>query len=367
MKKVMKLKRRGFTLFIIIILLTTFTTNAFGDNLTTKLKKQKKQLARNKATYQNIVDKIDSIEASIEKLDTSVENIMEKINATNIKISATKYNIKKTQEAINKAGKSIDSEQSLYNKRLKAMYMNGPTSYLELILNSKSFVDFLERYELTKSIMKFDTNLIHSLQTKKKNIEYQKSLLVHQNNNLVALQNQNKARLNELKATKSKQNALIHYLEGQRKKYQKAIDQYNNSINSTLKAIAEMRRRLQNSNSGGKYSSDALVVYAAKFLGVPYVWGGTTPRGFDCSGFTKYVYAHFGIRLNRVSRDQAKQGTYVSRKDLRPGDLMFFGSPIHHVAIYVGNNSYIESPYTGARVRISSFTRKDFVGGRRLR
>lgn len=367
MKQVIKLKRRGFILFITIILLTTFTTNVFGDSLATKLKKQKKQLAQNKATYQNIVDKIDNIESDIEKLDIAVENIMAKINATNIKISRTKYNIKRIEEAINKAGKSIDSEQGLYNQRLKAMYINGPTGYLELILNSKSFIDFLERYELTKSIMKFDTDLIHSLQNKKKNIEYQKSLLVRQNNNLVTLQNQNKARLNELKATKSKQNSLIRTLESQRKKYQKIIDQYSNSINSTLKAIAEMKRRLQNSNSGGKYSSDALVVYAAKFLGVPYVWGGTTPRGFDCSGFTQYVYGHFGIRLNRVSRDQAKQGTYVSRKDLRPGDLMFFGSPIHHVAIYVGNNSFIEAPYTGANVRISQFNRKDFVGGRRLR
>ncbi|MPN32270.1 hypothetical protein SDC9_179748 [bioreactor metagenome] len=115
-------------------------------------------------------------------------------------------------------------------------------------------------------------------------------------------------------------------------------------------------------------SSDEIVVYASKFLGTPYVWGANGPNSFDCSGFTKYVYAKNGIGLPRVSRDQAQTGTYVSRGDLEAGDLVFFGSPTHHVGIYVGNDSYIHAPRTGDVVKISSLSsRSDFTHGRRVK
>ncbi|NLC68904.1 MAG: SH3 domain-containing protein [Clostridiaceae bacterium] len=90
-----------------------------------------------------------------------------------------------------------------------------------------------------------------------------------------------------------------------------------------------------------------IVNYAKRFLGVRYVWGGTSPNGFDCSGLVQYVYKQFGITLNRVAADQAKQGTTVSRTQLRPGDLLFFntssGSSIDHVGIYIGNNQFIHA------------------------
>jgi peptidoglycan DL-endopeptidase CwlO len=382
---VIKLKQRRILIIIIIIIISTFGnifsgTVTSADNLTTKLNKQKAQLARDKATHEDILSEIDDENANIEKLDSKIIDQMDKIHATsgkivlvNKKIALVKNNITKAEKAIKITAGNIDSEQIIYNKRLRVLYMNGTTGYLELILSSKNFVDFLERYQLMKSIIKFDTNLIQSLQNKKKSyeiqkksIENQKAQLVIQKNNLLSLQNQNKIQLAQLKSTKEEENKLIISLVAQEKKYKKAIDEYNALINSTLKQIAEMRKRLKNSK-GGKYSQDALVVYAANFLGTKYVWGGTTPRGFDCSGFTKYVFAHFGINLNRVSGDQAKQGTYVTKANLQPGDLVFFGSPIHHVGIYVGNNSFIHAPRTGDVVRITLLTRKDFRFGRRLK
>lgn len=88
--------------------------------------------------------------------------------------------------------------------------------------------------------------------------------------------------------------------------------------------------------------------YSKKFLGVKYVWGGTTPKGFDCSGLVKYVYAKHGVSLERVAADQARQGTKVARKDLKAGDLVFFDtdgghSYINHVGIYLGGGSFIEA------------------------
>jgi cell wall-associated NlpC family hydrolase len=86
---------------------------------------------------------------------------------------------------------------------------------------------------------------------------------------------------------------------------------------------------------------------AARYYGVPYVWGGNTPSGFDCSGFTRYVYAKFGVALPRVSRAQFAYTRRISQSSARPGDLVFYGSPVHHVAIYVGNGYMIDAPRRG--------------------
>ena len=91
-----------------------------------------------------------------------------------------------------------------------------------------------------------------------------------------------------------------------------------------------------------------VVEYAKQFLGRPYVWGGNGPNSFDCSGFTKYVYAHFGYTLNRTASAQLSNGVSVSRSELQPGDLVFFyngrvSTPVSHVGIYVGDGQFIHA------------------------
>jgi cell wall-associated NlpC family hydrolase len=113
-----------------------------------------------------------------------------------------------------------------------------------------------------------------------------------------------------------------------------------------------------------------VVDYAKRFRGVRYVYGGSSPRsGFDCSGFVRYVYAHFGVPLAHSSYAQFGRGRGVSRASLRPGDLVFFDG-LGHVGIYIGNGRFIHAPHTGTRVRIETFTgwySSRFDGARRLR
>ena len=97
-----------------------------------------------------------------------------------------------------------------------------------------------------------------------------------------------------------------------------------------------------------------IVSYARHFLGTPYRWGGSSPRtGFDCSGFVRYVYGHFGIALPHSSFGDLVRGHQVSRRWLRPGDLVFF-SGASHVGIYVGSGRFIDAPHTGSVVSIST-------------
>lgn len=109
--------------------------------------------------------------------------------------------------------------------------------------------------------------------------------------------------------------------------------------------------------SGGP-APKGLVGYAKKFLGTPYVWGGTSPNGFDCSGFVQYVYRKFGVNLPRISADQARAGKRISLGNLKPGDLVAWDNSSRnngadHIAIYIGNGQIIEAPRPGSSVRIS--------------
>ena len=112
-----------------------------------------------------------------------------------------------------------------------------------------------------------------------------------------------------------------------------------------------------------------LVRYARHYLGVPYSYGGTSPGGgFDCSGFTRFVYAHVGIALPHYSGAQFAMGHRVARARLRPGDLLFFDG-LGHVGLYVGHGRFIHAPHTGTRVSItrrSGWYSGQYDGARRL-
>ncbi|MGM9973582.1 MAG: NlpC/P60 family protein [Clostridiaceae bacterium] len=115
-------------------------------------------------------------------------------------------------------------------------------------------------------------------------------------------------------------------------------------------------------DSGSSVSGNNIVNYAYSFIGVPYVYGGTSPSGFDCSGFTQYVYKHFGISLTRTTFTQINQGRAVSRAQLQPGDLVFTSSG--HMGIYVGNDRMIHAPQTGDKVKVSNIW--SFYAARRI-
>ncbi|QGN59586.1 hypothetical protein GKE56_15310 [Nostocoides sp. HKS02] len=97
-----------------------------------------------------------------------------------------------------------------------------------------------------------------------------------------------------------------------------------------------------------KPATGGILGIAAQYQGVPYMYGGTTPAGFDCSGYTAYVFRQVGISLPRTASEQQAAATPVSNP--QPGDLVFFGSPAYHVGIYAGNGMMWDSPHSGTTV-----------------
>lgn len=133
----------------------------------------------------------------------------------------------------------------------------------------------------------------------------------------------------------------------------------NDKVDSLLEKITT----IQNQTSS---TAEGLLIKAKSLIGTPYRFGGTTPSGFDCSGFMQYVFKNAGVTLPRTSRDMATVGSKVSRDDLQVGDMVFFahsGSRISHVGMYVGEGKFIHSPSTGKTVEITSMNSK-YWGGR---
>jgi peptidoglycan DL-endopeptidase CwlO len=138
-------------------------------------------------------------------------------------------------------------------------------------------------------------------------------------------------------------------------------------VGGALGAVIRDDERTHEASSASEQTK--VVRYARHFIGIPYSYGGTSPRsGFDCSGFTRFVYAHFGIALPHYSGAQFGMGHRVSRAGLRPGDLLFFDG-LGHVGLYVGHGRFIHAPHSGTRVSIdplSGWYAGRYDGARRL-
>ncbi|GAA4912504.1 cell wall-associated NlpC family hydrolase [Actinomycetospora succinea] len=121
---------------------------------------------------------------------------------------------------------------------------------------------------------------------------------------------------------------------------------------------SDQKKKEPQASSAGSSVAQQAISAARGQLGVPYVWGGTTPDGFDCSGLTQFAFEKAGIELPRTSRAQAQEGQEVSADSMKPGDLIFFNSPVSHVGIYIGGGKMIEAPNSGSDVKISDVQRR---------
>jgi len=273
---------------------------------------------------------------------------------------------------------------------MRAMYINGFDGYMSIVLDSESFGDFVSRVDDVKTVIEFDKKVVGRFEAAQKELSKKQQSLSKTREVLQSLQVENKQKIDKIMVTKESQSKLIAELKSKeilaKESQNKLIAERNNkknisakqiiepqmSVNKSIIKISETRKSVPAftpSRGATSVSQGAIVAYASNFLGIPYLWGGTSPSGFDCSGFTQYVYAHFGISIGRTTFDQINNGVQVSRDNLQPGDLVFFGTFAnpHHMGMYIGNNNYIHAPHTGDVIKITALGRKDFVTARRVK
>ena len=412
------MRRRILSLLVTIGLVMTVSVNVLAQPLKQLLDNQKQQLITKQKSYTQFQMDLEKLEISIEMLDVEIENIYIAIDKAKHEINDTEIKIKQTTKDIVVAENNIKDEEVLFNERMRVMFMNGADSYLEILFNSQGIEDLISRVENVKKIVEYDNKVIKELNDKKKDIEEIRTSLSDNKIKVLALKANNEKKLDKLSISKSKQNQLIVESRKQQELHKDEIAKAETLISSTanqIKVAADQASKLEvarvtkkveesasnqekittvnknetkveqkeeikqetknetkveesKSEKPSSVSFDELIAYAESFIGTPYEWGAVGPSTFDCSGFVKYVYAHFGFRLGRTTYDQIGNGEYVSRENLQPGDLVFFGtdSP-HHVGIYVGDNVYIHAPRTGDVIKKSPLTRSDYLSARRIR
>ena len=365
----MKKKLRIFILVITIV--AVINKPVFAAPTSVQVQNQKEQLQADKNALKKAQDKSFEIEQKLENLDNQVEEVMDQIQDNNKQIKNIQEETLVAEKELKQAEEDIKKEQDLFNKRMRAMYINGIDGYLNIILESKGFNDFFSRIEALKSIINLDKKITANIRLKQEELNDKKEKLTEQNTKLLALNDDNNKKMDKLKSSKYEQIELIKEAERQETLLASAVNDSQSKLNETLRQIESIRQatpKYQPSRGAVSVSSNAVVAYASNFLGTPYKWGGTTPAGFDCSGFTQYVYKHFGINLGRTTKNQIYNGVGVSREELQPGDLVFYGKGgvPSHMGIYVGNGMYIHSPRTGDVIKISSYDRADYITSRRV-
>ncbi len=335
----------------------------------------------------------EALQARIDELSDQLDAAVEDYNYAYTKLGQTQDAIKDKQTKLEDAEADLDSMRGELTTRIVEIYKQGHLGALDTLVGATSFSDLINRLDLLQRLSSQDSEMIEQ-------VEAYHNRVVERQTELAAQLEEEKVLASEAESAKAKvaqtlaanekalagKEAQIAQLEKEEAERQArlAAEAKKRAEEAAKKAAAEAaakkaaasKKTTGNSSSGGSSSvnvsvpdaasSSDIVSIAMDYLGCPYVWAGSSPSGFDCSGFVMYVYAKVGVSLPHSSRMQYGCGKAVSRDDLRPGDLVFFGNPIHHVGIYVGDDKMIHAAGTGKDVRISTIWRSNYYGACRI-
>jgi peptidoglycan DL-endopeptidase CwlO len=328
---------------------------------------------------------IDNFETKIQQLDNGIALAMEKSQILNEKIVTQQGKIKETEIEIKKADEDFANHKEVYSERLKSIQVKGNQSvvtYAELLLSAGSVSEFFNRFTAISKIIENDNELLEGLREKEVTLKEAKEQL---QNHINELEKSKVELASEQKQIEENKNQIQQDLEAAKGTLKDLMAQQEAELAAQRAASEETAPEIQQQsqtqasevakastpsvaapNVTNSATANSVIATAKQYLGVPYVWGGSTPSGFDCSGFTSYVYRSVGISLPRTSRAQQNVGTRISLSQVQPGDLVFRGSPAYHVGIYIGGGQYIHAPQTGDVVKIAPFNPSKFSTASRV-
>ena len=303
--------------------------------------------------------------ARLQRLDAQAQVASSAYEAASQKLRLVERQLRVNHEALGVARGNLGHSQHMLARRLVAIYTSqDDQSSLAVLLGAHSIDDLMSRIEAANSMSKQDSALVNQVLSFQHQVVHQRTLLrkAHaQQSRLVA------ARAAERNQIEGKLAAERRLYNSERAQIARMISAQRASQAAAARAAAVAQTQAatpavglgsgptSTAVPGARYSSTAGI--AMQYLGVPYVWGGASPHGFDCSGLVMYVYAQVGVSLPHytVAQYNYSNSVSVSRSQLEPGDLVFFAG-LGHVGIYVGNGQFIHAPHTGSVVRIDSLS-----------
>jgi peptidoglycan DL-endopeptidase CwlO len=306
----------------------------------------------------------EAVKSQVDALNNRVEIATEKYLVARDKHDKLLAQTRTAAARVRKAEKRLAKLQTHLDTRANDMYRNGPLGFLDVLLGAQSFDQFARVWDVLRQLNTADANYI--AETKAARAEFEAA-----HADLAAKE---KSASRQVSVMSANRKYVVSQLS-QRKQVLSGLEAEVSQLQAQEAAaqLAAARATARSLGHSGSPASDNyptpsipahgdVVAFARSRLGCPYVWAASGPNAFDCSGLAMWCYGKVGISLPHSSAEQYNSGQHVSRKDLQPGDLVFFGSSIHHVGIYIGGGEMIEAPYTGARVRIASAFRSDYHG-----
>ncbi len=305
---------------------------------------------------------LDEFLAQLDILDRELAIAAEQYNAAVDRLSATKQRVSVAHEELANVEYAYELQNELLGKRATSIYKLGSFAAIEMVLESTSLSDFLSRLKFLNTLGMADAEIAKSLLAQKELVEETAARLENAETEAQALEFELKARQIEIMLRIQERQQVLAEAQG--------------DLLELLDAEAARRQREESallrqilsgaSEAGIVIDRGSPVETALAYHGIPYLWGGESPSGFDCSGLVLYVFRQHGVNLPHYSGSQFLLGQKIVPAALQPGDVVFFGSPIYHVGIYMGADYFIHAPRTGDFVKISRLSaRRDYAGARR--
>lgn len=295
----------------------------------------------------------NNLDQEITSLGADIAAIVESIAQLQVEIEQKQQEIAEAEVALQEAQAAVDKQYADMKLRIQFMYENGDKGVLEILLESGSISDFLNRLEYVNAVHTYDRDLLDSYEAIKQEVEAMKLGLEEEKKNLVASESQlenQKAELNSILASKKLKMADLD--KELKRAQEEAIRQQQAQQQSSGGGSTGTTENLNPPNTSN-ISGAAVVAYANQFVGNPYVWGGNSlTNGCDCSGFVHLVYKDFGISVPRYSGAFASVGQEVSYNNMQPGDIIVYEpkAGIGHVAIYAGGGLIVEAQSSAAGI-----------------
>jgi len=339
--------------------------------------------------------------AEINQIGANLEQVVQAYDGARIRLATVDLSLQRNTVALGVAKHNLHASEQRLSQRLVSLYVDGQPGTLDVLAGAKSLSDMINRLETTQVVTKQDAEIGVATLSFKQTVQRRETLLRRERRQRAAAVAELASRRQTIEGALAQQRRLlasIHETIAQLQAQEAARERRLAELAQERIAREEAARRQAAIAAAQKAATEPAQApapapglaaspappaiptpppsgvghpeaasIAAQYLGVPYVWGGASPAGFDCSGLVMYVYAQLGISLPHYTVAQWNATTPISLSDIQPGDLVFFYG-LGHVGIYIGGGQFIHAPHTGTVVQVSDLASYmgAFDGARRV-